>query len=104
MLRLLLDTHARLWWWSDDPRLSATAHAVIADPTNDVFVSAASAWEVAIKHRLGKLNELPDAVTRFAALVEANGFSKKPIEQRHALHAASLPQAHHDPFDRMLAA
>lgn len=57
-MRLLLDTHALLWWWTDDPRLSAVARSAISDEANDVFVSAASAWEIAAKHRLGKLAEV----------------------------------------------
>ena len=103
-MRLLLDTHALLWWWTDDPRLSATARAAIADESNEVFVSAASAWEVATKHRLGKLKEVPQAMARFAELVTADGFTPLPIDHRHALRAGSNPQEHRDPFDRMLAA
>lgn len=65
-MRLLLDSHAFLWWVTDDPRLSAAARAAIGDATNAVFVSAATAWEVATKHRLGKLGEAAGAVARFA--------------------------------------
>ena len=103
-MRLLLDTHALLWWWSDDERLSKKARTAIADERNDVFVSAASAWEVAIKHRLGKLPGMPEAESRFVELVAADGFATLPISQHHALRAGGLAQAHRDPFDRMLAA
>ena len=103
-MRLLLDTHALLWWWTDDARLSAAARAAIADGANEVIVSAASAWEVATKQRLGKLAELPQAASRFAELTDADGFTALAMEQRHALRAGSYPHDHRDPFDRMLAA
>ncbi|MHB8763065.1 MAG: type II toxin-antitoxin system VapC family toxin, partial [Deferrisomatales bacterium] len=82
-MRFLLDTHAWLWWVSDDPRLSKTARAAIADETNEVFVSAASAWEISTKHRIGKLGELPQAFTRFAQLVAADGFQHLPVDYLH---------------------
>lgn len=103
-MRLLLDTHALIWWWTDDARLPARVRAAIFDEANDVFVSAASAWEIGIKHRLGKLSGVPDVVPRFDELVSADGFAQLPITQRHALQAGTWPQAHRDPFDRMLAA
>ncbi len=103
-LQLLLDTHALIWWWTNDPRLSDAARGAIADETNDVFVSAASAWEIATKQRLGKLAEVPEAAARFAELVEADGFVPLPIDQRHALRAGAWLNEHRDPFDRMLAA
>lgn len=103
-MRLLLDTHALLWWWTDDARLSAAARSAIADEANEVYVSAASAWEVATKHRLGKLTEVPQAAPRFAELVAADGFASLPIAQHHALKAGAYPHEHRDPFDRMLAA
>lgn len=103
-MRLLLDTHALLWWWTDDSRLSAVARSAIVDEANEVFVSAASAWEVAIKHRLGKLAEVPQAARRFVELVDADGFVALAVDQRHALCAGAYPHAHRDPFDRMLAA
>lgn len=103
-MRLLLDTHAFLWWVTDDPLLSATARAAIADEQNSVLVSAASAWEMATKHRLGKLGSAEDAVGRFAELILADGFEHLPIDHRHALRAGGYPQTHRDPFDRVLAA
>lgn len=103
-MRILLDTHAFLWWVTDDPRLCAAARAAIGDDTNGVLVSAASAWEIATKHRLGKLGEAAAAVARFAELVAADGFEHLPVSYLHALKAGSYPSAHRDPFDRMLAA
>ena len=73
-MKYLLDTHALLWWFTDDPRLSATAREAIADENNEIFVSAASAWEIATTQRLGKLPDVPDALTRFGELVAADGF------------------------------
>lgn len=103
-MRLLLDTHALLWWWTDDPQLSETARRIIADPANIVMVSAASAWELATKHRLGKLGEAGEAVVRFGDLVSADGFEHLPITYYHCLKAGAYAAEHRDPFDRMLAA
>lgn len=103
-MRLLLDTHALLWWWFDDPRLSRPARDAIADPANAPLVSAASAWEVATKYRLGKLPEAAEAATRFSELVREARMQPLPIRLEHALHAGAYPQRHRDPFDRMLAA
>lgn len=103
-MRFLLDTHALLWWWTDDPKLSARARAAIADETNTLLVSAASAWEIATKHRLGKLDLAAEAVPRFGELIAADGFEHLPITHLHALTAAGYAVDHRDPFDRMLAA
>tara|TARA_R110002049_G_scaffold71020_5_gene183180 strand:- start:1101 stop:1487 length:387 start_codon:yes stop_codon:yes gene_type:complete len=100
----LLDTHALLWWLTDDPRLSPRAREIIADVENRVLVSAASAWELAIKHRLGKLDQAADALHYFDELVSADAFEHLPITHRHAIAAGRLPVEHRDPFDRMLAA
>ena len=99
-MNLLLDTHVLLWWLSDDSALGTEARAAIANPETEVFVSAASAWEIAIKVGLGKL-DAPDDLE--AALV-ANSFQPLPIEVAHALAADRLPEHHRDPFDRMLIA
>jgi PIN domain nuclease of toxin-antitoxin system len=104
IVRLLLDTHALLWWFTNDERLSPRARSAIADETNGVFVSAASAWEIATKHRLGKLAEAATAVVRFDELVAADGFEHLPMRHYHALKAGICSVAHPDPFDRMLAA
>ncbi len=103
-MRILLDTHALLWWFTDDPRLPATARALISDEGNAILVSAASAWEIATKHRLGKLDQAADAVSRFDELVAADGFEHLPVSHFHGLKAGSYTAAHRDPFDRMLAA
>lgn len=97
--KLLLDTHVFLWWRMNDPLLRKDARSAIAD-ADIVFVSAASAWEAAIKASLGRL-KLPDTV---ASGVEDSGFEKLPITFSHAEGAAALPLHHHDPFDRMLIA
>jgi PIN domain nuclease of toxin-antitoxin system len=103
-VRLLLDTHALLWWWTDDPQLSAVARAAIAEERNIVMVSAASVWEIATKHRLGKLAIGAVALKQLHALVEGDGFQHLPITWQHSLLAGSFAQTHRDPFDRMLAA
>lgn len=103
-LRYLLDTHTLLWWWTDDPLLSAHARDLIADEGHEIFVSAASAWEIATKHRLGKLPEAGEAVSRFNELVLADGFRHLPVSYLHALKAGAYSHPHRDPFDRMLAA
>ncbi len=104
-MKLLLDTHALIWWWLDDPKLSTAARSVITDHGSEVWVSAASAWEVLTKQRLGKLPELPsDLSTSWTALLQADGFQPLSISTAHALRAGSHPAAHRDPFDRLLAA
>jgi PIN domain nuclease of toxin-antitoxin system len=103
-MRLLLDTHALLWWWADDKRLSKRAAAAIADEANTVFVSAASAWEIATKHRIGKLPGAEQAVSEFNELIIADGFTHLPITYQHSLKAGGFQYDHRDPFDRMLAA
>ena len=104
MTRLLVDTHALLWWFTDDHQLSSRARELIGDTANDVVVSAASAWEVATEQRLGKLPDAPRASERFSELTARNGFTHLPVTHLHALRAGGYPVAHRDPFDRMLAA
>ena len=103
-MKLLLDTHALLWWWTDDPKLSHIARQAIADEGNQVLVSAASAWEIATKFRLGKLPHAAQALDRFNELVTADGFEHLPISYLHSLKAGAYSNEHRDPFDRMLAA
>lgn len=103
-MRLLLDTHALVWWWTDDPRLPAAARAVIAEPDNLVMVSAASAWEIATKHRLDKWAEAAPLVEGFEDLLRRSRFAPLPITAAQARLAGSLDWAHRDPFDRMLLA
>ena len=99
-MRLLLDTHAYLWWLNDDPKLSDQARQSMADLTAIVYVSAASIWEISIKTQLGKLAIDGDPVKE----IWSNGFVELPITARHADHAGRLPRHHEDPFDRMLIA
>ena len=103
-MRLLLDTHAFVWWIADSCRLSEKARALIADESRDVFVSAASAWEMATKHRLRKL-DLPElAAFDMAGAIVGQGFRELPIRVQDASLAGRLPGPHRDPFDRMLIA
>ena len=104
MSELLLDTHALLWWWSDDPALSPKAEEALRDSGNDVFASAASAWEIATKFRLGRLPEYEGAVIRFNEFVGDAAMRHLPVTYQHGLRAGSYAAAHKDPFDRMLAA
>lgn len=103
-MRVLLDTHTLLWWLAGDHRLSDVARASIADPANEVFVSAASAWEVTTKHRLGKLPGAGPLAVDFAREVAAQGFVPLPITMQHGQAAGALTGDHRDPFDRMLIA
>ncbi|MGH7062779.1 MAG: type II toxin-antitoxin system VapC family toxin [Stellaceae bacterium] len=99
-MRLLLDTHAFIWWDDENPALSPELRAVIADPGNEVHVSAVSAWEIAIKRTRGKISFLRG----IGETVLKNGFRNLPITSAHAEHAGGLPPHHRDPFDRMLVA
>jgi PIN domain nuclease of toxin-antitoxin system len=103
-VRLLLDTHAFLWWLSGDRGLSAAARAAIANDANAVFVSAASAWEIATKHRIGKLPGVATIVHFLDSVIANQGFVGLPIALRHGQVAGALPGPHRDPFDRMLIA
>ena len=100
MSRLLVDTHALLWWLTDDPALSPTAREALADPANEPLVSAASVWEIAIKRSLGKLTAPEDLPER----ISDEGFSWLAISPAHAWQVRDLPNHHRDPFDRMLIA
>jgi PIN domain nuclease of toxin-antitoxin system len=99
-VRLLLDTHAALWWLADDERLGPGAAEYVADGSNEVLLSAAVVWEVAIKRALGKL-DVPDD---FAATLLGAGAVGLPVTLQHASAVAELPAHHRDPFDRMLIA
>lgn len=103
-MRLLLDSHTLLWWFSEDPALSPTAKNAISRDDNTVFVSAASAWEIAIKVRLGRLPTGRQLVENFATYVSTAHFESLPITEAHGVHAGLLPGPHKDPFDRMLIA
>jgi PIN domain nuclease of toxin-antitoxin system len=103
-LRVLLDTHALLWWLFNDPQLSPQARESIANPSNEILVSSATAWEITTKYRLGKLRGVDVLVAGMAEWIRRAGFSELPILIPHAQRAGSWPHAHRDPFDRMLAA
>jgi len=103
-VQLLLDTHALLWWLAGDTALTTTARAAIADEANSVFVSAASAWEITTKHRIGKLPAVAAIVYDLDRTIRDQGFASLPITLRHGQIAGNLPGQHRDPFDRMLIA
>jgi PIN domain nuclease of toxin-antitoxin system len=103
-VRVLLDTHALLWWLAGDAQLSDAARATSADEGNEIFVSAASAWEVTTKHRIGKLPGAGPLAVDFAREVRAQGFRPLAITLEHGQVAGSLTGEHRDPFDRMLIA
>ncbi len=100
MSRLLLDTHSLLWWLSDVPKLAEGARTAIANPGNDVFVSAVSGWEISAKRAKGRIT----APENLAALIEEEGFTHLPLSFHHAEQAGCLPPHHRDPIDRMLVA
>jgi len=103
-LRVLLDTHALLWWLSDDAALTRSARKTISETRNTPIVSAASAWEVATKVRLGKLPTASDLAADFSGHLEREGFQVLAISAEHGIRAGLLPGPHKDPFDRMLIA
>lgn len=103
-MKLLLDTHALLWWLANDARLSVAARTAISDPAATVLISIASVWEIATKARLGKLSGVQRLLTDFDAVIAAEQFVPLPISTKHALLAGQFSAAHRDPFDRMLAA
>lgn len=99
-MSLLLDTHILLWWLSDDPLLPAEARGAISSPDNEVMVSAAAVWEIAIQKAVGRL-EAPDDLLE--ALI-TNDLQTLEIKASHALQAGGLPPHHSDPFDRIMIA
>ena len=103
-LRLLLDTHALIWWLAGDEALSLRAREAIADESNTVAVSAASAMEVATKHRIGKLPHAALLAQDFEAIIAGQGFDELAISVHHARLAGEMNIAHKDPFDRLLIA
>jgi PIN domain nuclease of toxin-antitoxin system len=103
-LSFLLDTHALIWWAQADDRLPKRAREVIADPDNAISLSAASAWEVAVKFKLGKLPAADRLVSNLQNGEGLEDFDDLPISRAHALLAATMDIPHKDPFDRMLIA
>jgi PIN domain nuclease of toxin-antitoxin system len=104
MMNLLLDTHAFLWWLAGDESLSGAASGAIANEGNTIYVSAASIWEIATKHRIGKLPDVDAIAADLAGAIDAQGFAGLAITIRHGQVAGALPGPHRDPFDRMLIA
>ncbi|WP_306227736.1 type II toxin-antitoxin system VapC family toxin [Bosea beijingensis] len=103
-MRLLLDTHALIWWLAGDEALSGRAREAIGDEVNSIAVSAASAMEIATKFRIGKLPNAAVLAQNFEAIIADQGFSELPISNHHALRAGGMNIAHKDPFDRLLIA
>ena len=99
-MKVLLDTHVFLWWEADDTHLPAHLHTAILSPTNEVYVSAVSVWEIAIKRASGKLIFRASA----AKAIQKHSFIALPVTAEHAEWAGSLPPLHRDPFDRLLVA
>jgi PIN domain nuclease of toxin-antitoxin system len=103
LMNVLLDTHTLFWWFSDATKLSKRAVSIIASQSNTVLVSAATAWELAIKVNLGKIDAL-GLVVELGHYAEQEGFMELPISIEHAARAGLLPSYHRDPFDRLLVA
>ncbi len=100
-MRLLLDTHALLWWLNDDEKLGARTRGLIGDPANDVFVSTVSLWEITVKLRIGKLDA---DITEVLGILPEQGFQRLDIADSHLVALAALPIHHRDPFDHLLMA
>jgi PIN domain nuclease of toxin-antitoxin system len=100
----LLDSHVLLWWWIDPEQLSAAVWELLLDPATPVLVSAATVWELSLKHHQGKLPQLEQAIGDLPGLLQSDGFEALPIALAHGLRAGAYSHPHRDPFDRMLAA
>ena len=103
-MKILLDTHAFLWWLEGDQRLSSTSRSLIGNDSTTVFLSAASAWEIATKVRIGKLPGAVEVAERLPEIIFQQDFTQLNISIEHARRAGLLPSNHRDPFDRMLIA
>jgi PIN domain nuclease of toxin-antitoxin system len=103
-MRLLLDGHILVWWLAGDETLSPAAREAIGDSSNEVFVSAVSAWQIATKHRLGQMPQAGFLTGEAASIVAGQGFTELPLSVRHGQVAGSLPALDPDPFIRALAA
>jgi len=103
-MRALLDTHVFLWWITADPQMSPLAREIISNGENELFFSAASGWEIAIKAKLGKLRLTGDICSLIVDQLAINNFTALPVQMYHALHVYNLPDYHRDPFDRLLIA
>ena len=104
-MRILLDTHALIWWLANNRRqLSQAAYTALSDETNEILVSAITAFEMTTKHRLGRLNAVSAFVDDVGGAVADEGFGELPISLADAARAGALPGPNQDPFDRMLIA
>lgn len=103
-MRLLIDSNALYWWWTKHARLTRPASAALTSPDSELFVSAATAWELATKHRIGKLPGAETFLPDFAELLAESGVTPLRVEVAHALEAGRMPGVHSDPFDRILVA
>jgi PIN domain nuclease of toxin-antitoxin system len=103
-MRLLLDTHTLLWWWGEPEKLSRRALRLLKDPANEVRVSSASALEIGVKTRIGKLPRGKAIIKSWNKRIGEDGFGELPVSAGHALRAGIMPGKHRDPFDRLLAA
>jgi PIN domain nuclease of toxin-antitoxin system len=103
-MKYLLDTHTFLWWITDDDSLSNRAREIIRDGRNELFLSAASGWEIAIKAGIGRLDLQGEPEKLIPEQMLLNEIQGLPVQMSHALHVHALPEHHRDPFDRMLVA
>jgi len=103
-VKILLDTHTFLWWIADDQRLSARAREITEDGNNELFLSAATGWEITIKVQIGRLKLPVEPVQFILEQMRINAIQSLAIQMNHALHVYTLPQHHRDPFDRLLVA
>ena len=103
-MKALLDTHAFLWWITDSPRLTTRVLQFVRDPSNSLFLSAASGWEIAIKAGIGKLHLSEDLDAFIDEQLTLNRIDVLPVQMSHALFVRKLPAHHRDPFDRLLIA
>ncbi len=103
-MKVLLDTHIFLWWISDNPRLGKETRKIVSNIDNQLFLSAASGWEIAIKAGLGKLEVADDICSFMFEQMRLNAITELPVLMNHTLHVATLPYLHRDPFDRLLIA
>lgn len=102
--RYLIDTHMLLWWLFNDPKLDSVSREIIKNPSNQILVSSATAWEIATKYRIGKLPEAKELINNYASILTQAKFMELMIDNVHAVRAGLLPIQHRDPFDRMLMA
>lgn len=103
-MMLLIDTHVFLWWIDDDPRLSERARTIIGHAENQLYLSSASGWEIAIKAKLGKLDIEGDVKSFVSEQMRLNSIEQLPVMMIHSLHVATLEDLHRDPFDRLIVA